>query len=192
MVVTLCLDCSHFDPQLVPGDLQSDMASVIGIDRPTSAPPPLNTAANGRLGPLPLSTSRLESTLSSPGLPTATRTAPSTSRAKGMQLGASKVPISVTNAALAAELTAELNDEAETDTLNAWGSDDLMDVNADDGDWSAFESAPLSAPLTAPVARVPKAVPVVGLGFGDVLPSVYVNGKSSVLFAPITPSYNLY
>lgn len=40
-------------------------------------------------------------------------------------------------AALVEQLTEEVASEA-----NPWGTDDLIDVNADDGDWSAFETAP--------------------------------------------------
>ena len=51
---------------------------------------------------------------------------------------------------LVGTLLAELEDEATAETVNAWGNDDLMDVNADEGDWSAFESAePAPAPSWA-------------------------------------------
>jgi SCY1-like protein 1 len=43
------------------------------------------------------------------------------------------------------ELAAELDDD---EVANAWGTDDLMDVNADADDWTAFESA-------APVVEAP-------------------------------------
>jgi hypothetical protein len=46
-----------------------------------------------------------------------------------MQLGPSKVPPSA--------LAAEWADDADQGSgANAWGNDDLMDVNADEGDWS--------------------------------------------------------
>jgi SCY1-like protein 1 len=52
-----------------------------------------------------------------------------------MQLGANKIPASVASAALAVQLADEVA-AAEGVEGNPWGSDDLMDVNADDGDWS--------------------------------------------------------
>ncbi|KAI0043803.1 ARM repeat-containing protein [Auriscalpium vulgare] len=57
---------------------------------------------------------------------------PSSSKPRGMQLSATKT--TVRNG-----LPAELAEEAAAKT---WGSGDLMDVNADEDDWSAFESAP--------------------------------------------------
>lgn len=52
-----------------------------------------------------------------------------------MQLGANKVPSSIAAAVLAEEWT----QEAAADSVgndNPWGSDDLIDVNADEDDWS--------------------------------------------------------
>lgn len=154
----------------------------IGIDRPTSAPPPVAGSSTdpriGNLRPSPLFTtlSAANSTVSSPVVPT--RLAPQ-SRAKGLQLGANKVPPSVAAAALAAQLaeeTAAANDIGES---NPWGTDDLIDVNADQDDWSehcilsdclakrtkcdcigAFESAP--SLLTEPKTNA------VGLGFDGI------------------------
>lgn len=39
---------------------------------------------------------------------------------------------------------AEWAAEAEVETSNPWGSDDLMDVNADQDDWSEIISHPLT------------------------------------------------
>lgn len=55
-----------------------------------------------------------------------------------MQLGANKVPPSIAAAALAERLAEEATVEEES---NPWGDDDLMDVNADEGDWSAYQQA---------------------------------------------------
>jgi SCY1-like protein 1 len=91
--------------------------------------------------------------LSSPDL---TASAPPPVRARGMQLGAHKAPAG----ALAAEIAAEA---AGDELPGGWGDGDLMDVNADEGDWSAFESAP--APRAARLAS--------NFGFGaDPDPSV--------------------
>ena len=55
-----------------------------------------------------------------------------------MQLGATKVPTGVSSVPdWAEEAAAEL--ESSTST-NPWGNDDLMDVNADEDDWSASAS----------------------------------------------------
>lgn len=67
-----------------------------------------------------------------------------------MQLGAHKTPQSA-NASLAASIALEAEAEMEadgTDAFDAWGGD-LMDVHADEGDWSAFESAPSSSTAAA-------------------------------------------
>ncbi|KAH7888422.1 hypothetical protein F5I97DRAFT_1852549 [Phlebopus sp. FC_14] len=74
-------------------------------------------------------------------------------RPKGLQLTANKA-----RSQLADEWAAE-------ESRNAWTNDDLIDIHADEGDWSAFESAP-------PVV-VPKPVPAVGLGLS-------VNLQSSI------------
>ncbi|KAH8119599.1 hypothetical protein DFH11DRAFT_1565893 [Phellopilus nigrolimitatus] len=131
---------SSLSKKLVPGDLQSTMASTATIQLPTSAPPSLNGSSAGA-GPSSLFASPPESTLSSPALPSRPLARP-----KGMQLG-SKGSASARAAAMAAGLNAG-------GTAGALGSDDLMDVNADEDDWTAFESAP---PTSA-----------VGLGFGEV------------------------
>jgi hypothetical protein len=68
-----------------------------------------------------------------------------------MQLGAAKVPTS--------KLAAELAAEASSAATSGWGDGDLMDVNADEGDWSMFASAPAEVPTGMPGG--------VGLGFDD-------------------------
>ncbi|OCH90251.1 ARM repeat-containing protein [Obba rivulosa] len=119
---------SSLGKKLAAADLQSTMDTNVGaeIDRPTSAP-----ASGDALRPL-------ASTFASAASSSHLGAKPG---AKGMQLGAHKVPASVSAAALAAEWA----DEAVADAaqINYWGSDDLMDVNADQDDWSAFETAPV-------------------------------------------------
>ncbi|RPD63710.1 ARM repeat-containing protein [Lentinus tigrinus ALCF2SS1-6] len=137
--------------QLAAGDLQTSMASSIGpsIDRPTSAPA-ANAALAGNTLLLP-STSVLSNgpppltpTLSSNSGPTRSLTSPS--KSKGMQLGATKV---LSSAPSIPDWAEEAAAEVETSPhANPWGNDDLMDVNADEDDWSAFETAP--APSTVP------------------------------------------
>jgi SCY1-like protein 1 len=53
------------------------------------------------------------------------------------------------NTSLADTLAGEWEDGDEVE--NAWGTEDLIDVNADGDDWAAFESAPI------PEVVVPKA-----------------------------------
>ncbi|KAL5506966.1 CEX1 [Sanghuangporus vaninii] len=109
--------------KLVPGDLQSVMATASSapstVPHTNSAPAPLalNGSASTLSGTFVASPSA--STLSSPGLPSS-----STGKARGMQLGASK------------------RSAADAAGIDAWASEDLMDVNADQDDWTAFESAP--------------------------------------------------
>ncbi|TFY60187.1 hypothetical protein EVJ58_g5312 [Rhodofomes roseus] len=63
-----------------------------------------------------------------------------------MQLGANKVPTSTSLSDWAMEAAAEAESEDTTQSSsNPWGNDDLIDVNADQDDWSAFESAPVPA-----------------------------------------------
>jgi len=78
-----------------------------------------------------------------------------------MQLGASKVPASAVAASLAAELEEEATAEEGIEG-NPWGTDDLIDINADEDDWSAFESAPLPPSIVEP-----KAVSAVDFGLNN-------------------------
>jgi SCY1-like protein 1 len=65
----------------------------------------------------------------------------STSRSKGMQLGTNKIPAGVTTTSLAAQLAEEAAAEDGTDG-NPWGNDDLIDINADQDDWSKWHFPP--------------------------------------------------
>lgn len=57
-----------------------------------------------------------------------------TSRTKGLDLGSRKVSSNRSTAVLADRLA----EEAAMDvTNNPWGNDDLIDINADQDDWSA-------------------------------------------------------
>jgi SCY1-like protein 1 len=60
---------------------------------------------------------------------------PSIPKAKGMQLGANKVPA-------AAAMAAKLADEIVAEDSHPWESDDLIDVNADQDDWSESNEQP--------------------------------------------------
>ncbi|KAI0829897.1 ARM repeat-containing protein [Trametes gibbosa] len=131
---------SSIGKKLAAGDLQTTMASAAGaaIDRPTSAP--VSTGMNGALSGSVLTSSAqppLTPTYSSPSAVSTrslTTVAGATSRSKGMQLGATKVPSSISSIPdWAEEAAAEVDSSHEG---NPWGNDDLMDVNADEDDWS--------------------------------------------------------
>ncbi|KAF5370779.1 hypothetical protein D9758_002135 [Tetrapyrgos nigripes] len=143
--------------RLAASDLQSTIASST-LDRSTSAPPPAENNKTSYIRPSPLMTSisAANSTVTSPSFPTKS-TPSSSSKAKGMQLGANKVSPGVAAAALAQQLEEEAAAEEGVSQDNPWGNDDLMDVNADEDDWSAFESAP-SPPTPAPQIVAPKPV----------------------------------
>ncbi|KAG2132258.1 armadillo-type protein [Suillus cothurnatus] len=72
------------------------------------------------------------------------------SRGKGLQLGGHRAPTFA--------LAEEVANEAGQSSSRLW-NDDLIDINADEGDWSAFESAP-------PAAESKLASAADGLGFG--------------------------
>ncbi|KAL0581808.1 Nuclear aminoacylation-dependent tRNA export pathway component [Marasmius crinis-equi] len=151
---------SSLGKRLVSSDMQTTMATNTEIDRPTSAPPPADDTRIGSLRPSPLltSVSAANSVVSSPAFPNHT---PAASKARGLQLGANKVPPSVVAASLGQKLAEEAAAEDGIDS-NPWGNDDLMDVNADQDDWSAFETAP-SPPnvprVITPTPIAPKPVP---------------------------------
>ncbi|CCL98356.1 uncharacterized protein FIBRA_00351 [Fibroporia radiculosa] len=137
---------SSLGRKLAAADLQSTMD---GAERSGLAPPA--AVANSVDGSDSRPSSRLGTTLSSPAAPV--RAVDSAGKTKSMQLGANKVPASLSANKATSDWAQEAAAEADT-PRNPWGNDDLIDVNADQDDWSAFESAP---------------VPIVGLGFSDVL-----------------------
>ncbi len=109
------------------------MQSAIGgatIDRPTSAPPPEDSRiGNLRPSPLLTSVSAANSTVTTPAVPGFS--IKPASRGKGLQLGAHK-----SSSAVSAALIDQLTEEVAAENDNPWGGDDLMDVNADEDDWS--------------------------------------------------------
>ncbi|KAJ6497835.1 armadillo-type protein [Mycena sanguinolenta] len=129
---------SSLGKTLATKDMQSNMTAVSGlvIDRPTSAPIPAG-------GPTPFGDQSTNLSGVKSGLST-----PTPSKSRGMQLGAHKVPASVAAAALVEQLAEEA--AAAEGEGNPWGNDDLIDVNADEDDWSAFETAQPSSSVDAP------------------------------------------
>lgn len=138
--------------QLAAGDLVSAMQTASSLvatpptDRPMSAPPPpAASGLNGSVAPKPPLASPAPSTVSA-----FAGDAPRPSRAKGLQLGASKQPVS-----LAAQIAAADEDD-DGEIEDAWGGD-LMDVTADEGDWSACACAETRPHLTRYAAEFESA-----------------------------------
>lgn len=102
-------------------------AAGLAIERPISAPGPVGSSTYPH-NIQPTSLVGAKSGVSSP----------TPSKSKAMQLGAHKVPASVAAAALVEQLAEEAA-AAESDG-NPWGNDDLIDVNADEDDWSLIFS----------------------------------------------------
>nr|VWP01486.1 ESCRT-II complex subunit VPS22 [Ganoderma boninense] len=128
---------SSLSRQIASGTLQTTAASTLGtsIERPTSAPA-AHVGNGNTLAPATTSTggskfgaTRMQSDV---GLAQGGTT---TSKGKGMQLGATKLPASASSSIpdWAEEAAAEVDTSSGT---NPWGNDDLMDVNADEDDWS--------------------------------------------------------
>lgn len=119
--------------------MTSTMASAPGasIGRPTSVPPIEKSKINSTPLPVQTSISGVHSAFSSP-LASPSPGA-SMSKTKGMQLGANRV----TSSTLAQQWMEDEADDpwgvpaskSENDD-NPWGNNDLMDVNADQDDWS--------------------------------------------------------
>ena len=95
------------------------------IDRPASAP---NASSSEHIGEL-TRPSFAKTTLSSQSVPSVQEP----SRAKAMQLGSGRVPVTDT---IVSDLLAETTSPSVMEA-NPWGSD-LMDVNADADDWSTL------------------------------------------------------
>ncbi|KAG6866653.1 hypothetical protein C0991_000763 [Blastosporella zonata] len=153
--------CNHLLnlEQLITSDLQTAIGVPETTERPTSAPPRVgndrNTLYNTSLS--------ITQTISASASPLSSPPVQSVSRAKGMQLGANKVPLSTTATILAEQWADDTADSASTE--NPWGSDDLIDINADEEDWSAFETAPTPKPV-APMPITPAGQWPGGVGNG--------------------------
>lgn len=118
--------------QLAASDLQSTMA-MPALSLPASLSPPI---PNGHSPPV---ASPALSTISAFASATPATTPAPRPKAKGLQLGATKVPGAISARSVPAELAAELEEADEAEIADAWGGD-LMDVHEDAGDWGAFES----------------------------------------------------
>lgn len=153
--------------KLLPGDLQStiDGNPTAATDEHFHSPPQAGILAVNS----PISNHGQKSALpvhavisATPSLPFSPTLQP-TSRTKGLDLGSRKVSSNRSTAVLADRLA----EEAAMDvTNNPWGNDDLIDINADQDDWSAFESSP-------PVILEPKPLPAVASTIGRVASPSY-------------------
>jgi SCY1-like protein 1 len=135
--------------KLAQNEMQSAMSAAAGaaIERALSAPASEDNSKS-LPGGFPSGSTQLSGGLRS-ALPTQTSftlgsTSTSTinggtipkSKSKGMQLGASKVPQGSLAEEWAEEAAAEVGLGVNASGENPWGGDDLMDINADDDDWS--------------------------------------------------------
>lgn len=102
------------------------------IDRSTSAPPIQSLSSYGE----EISQSHLASFQSSPAVPSSQGTA----KGNVLRLGANKASSSIAIDSLVNKLVEEESATSATIEGNPWGSDDLIDVNADDDDWSMSTS----------------------------------------------------
>lgn len=116
---------------MATSELLAPISSAAGLDveRSNSAP---STSSTSHIGEL------VRPSFATPM--NSSQTVPSSqgpSKAKAMQLGANKTPaINLLADELAEEIAASASIEG-----NPWGTDDLIDVNADDDDWSMYESS---------------------------------------------------
>ncbi|KIM45100.1 hypothetical protein M413DRAFT_441766 [Hebeloma cylindrosporum] len=152
---------SSLSKKIAMADLQAPINSAAGfaIDRSTSAPNPSSMSNN--IGEISRPTFS-KPTNSSQTLPGSYEP----SKIQAMQLGARQATAKLAFGVLPNELADEIDEDkawatpsssshlrSDTGHLatghNPWGTDDLIDVNADEDDWSAFESAPVKTPAAA-------------------------------------------
>lgn len=110
-------------------------AAAADIDRPMSAP---STSLIPAAPVRPTVHFSLGSAMSTPDSVPKVRVNGTAGKVKGMQLGAQKLPVSSHIHDHWAEEAAAEAEAEETNNTNPWGNDDLMDVNADQDDWSEF------------------------------------------------------
>ncbi|KAG6898142.1 hypothetical protein C0992_004858 [Termitomyces sp. T32_za158] len=154
--------------------ITSDLQTTIGAGTGTASLPerriPLPSPPIGTNG---ISSSQLlagSQSVSASVTPTSSPSLPS--RPKGMQLGTNKVPSSTTSVILAEQWVDETTDSLRIE--NPWGNDDLIDVNADEDDWSRHPilnaahllTRDLGAFETAPAFASPKPIISSELDFG--------------------------
>ncbi|WWC64691.1 uncharacterized protein I303_107302 [Kwoniella dejecticola CBS 10117] len=131
------------------------MTAATGLNVPSSTSPNPSPNASPRIS------SDLGSVTTSPSIPGPSngrlRSGPSSSRTaasgsgSGLKLGGNAKKAVAGSSNLADMVASEWDDnDDDNDAHNAWGTDDLIDVNADQDDWSAFESAPVPEIVVPP------------------------------------------
>jgi SCY1-like protein 1 len=120
----ICMTLTFF-LQLATTDMQTPINSMAGpeIDRPTSAPP-TKSLSNYNAEILPPHSASFQS---SPAVASPQGAA----KGNALRLGANKPSSSIAIDSLVNKLT----EEFATTEGNPWGSDDLIDMNADADDW---------------------------------------------------------
>jgi SCY1-like protein 1 len=66
----------------------------------------------------------------------------------------------------------------ESEGANAWGNDDLIDVNADEGDWGDFASGDASTTMNGGISGTKVVAPKPRLGSKQETPTLSVQGRS--------------
>ncbi|KAG6862350.1 hypothetical protein C0995_016048 [Termitomyces sp. Mi166 len=170
---------SSLGKKLITSDLQTTIevgTSTASTERPISAPT--------LLGKNEINSSFIPSTGSQTVFASVTPLS-SLSRPKGMQLGP-KVPLSTTSAVVAEQWADDTTYPVRIE--NPWGNDDLIDVNADEDDWSRHPTLHAAQLLThvsgafetAPAVVAPKSMTPSELDFG-LIPR---NGRSATHHSP--------
>ncbi|WRT70322.1 uncharacterized protein IL334_007320 [Kwoniella shivajii] len=144
---------SSLSKQLSTPELHTSMSAASALNVPSGSPNPSN-------GGSPLASPRISSdsasmftSTTSPSVPGPSSgrfkstTIPKSGSASGLKLGGKKPTAGPSSLA---DVVASEWDDDDNDAGNAWGNDDLIDVNADEDDWSAFESAPVPEIVVPP------------------------------------------
>lgn len=134
-------------------------SSIAATAAPTLAPPAFPSTNGGSPSSTPNASPRLSfdnpasfgatstastSRMSSIGVKKAVKPTIKPASSTGMKLGGVKPK---TQPSVADAVAGEWDDDG---VENAWGTEDLIDVNADDDDWAAFESAPVPEIVVPP------------------------------------------
>ncbi|WWC91608.1 uncharacterized protein L201_006554 [Kwoniella dendrophila CBS 6074] len=147
---------SSLSKQLSTPDMHSTMSAATALAVPSSSSN--QGSPNPSLNGSPLTSPRISNDSTSPNVP-----GPSSGRFKspslgssngkpssGLKLGGNSKTQAQRSSNLADVVASEWDDDNDNDAGNAWGNDDLIDVNADEDDWSAFESAPIPEIVVPP------------------------------------------
>ena len=126
---------------LAPPSISSTRTSPVST--PDTSPRPSTDSGSFFSAPSVASTSKP----SIGGVRKAVPAVRATTQGAGLKLGVAKSR-DTNGSSLVDTLAGEWEDA--DDVANAWGTKDLIDVNADDDDWAGFESAPVSEVVVPP------------------------------------------